>query len=78
MASAMDRWVLAVSEELGLAPDLGDTRLILDMTKDVAHNVDRPAAPGQAAHAGGQVHAGPGGQLGRQLRGELTRLSRAR
>jgi hypothetical protein len=45
VASAMDRWVLAVSEELGLTPNLGDTRLILDLTKEVAHNVDRPAAP---------------------------------
>ena len=45
MASGIDRWVMAVAEDLGLAPNPADTRLILDMTKDVAHNVDRPAAP---------------------------------
>ena len=45
MSSAIDRWVLAVSEDLGLSPNPADTRTILDMTKVVAHNVDRPAAP---------------------------------
>jgi uncharacterized protein DUF6457 len=43
--SGIDRWVMAVSEELGLSAVPSDTRTILDMTKDVAHNVDRPAAP---------------------------------
>jgi hypothetical protein len=45
MSSAIDRWVMAVAEELGVTPNPADTRIILDMTKDVAHNVDRPAAP---------------------------------
>jgi hypothetical protein len=45
MSSAIDRWVMAVAEDLGLTPNPADTRTILDMTKDVAHNVDRPAAP---------------------------------
>jgi hypothetical protein len=45
MSSAIDRWVMAVAEELGVTPNPADTRTILDMTKDVAHNVDRPAAP---------------------------------
>ena len=45
MSSAIDRWVMAVAEDLGLSPNPADTRTILDMTKDVAHNVDRPAAP---------------------------------
>jgi hypothetical protein len=45
MNSAIDRWVMAVSENLGLSPNPADTRTILDMTKVVAHNVDRPAAP---------------------------------
>ena len=45
MSSAIDRWVMAVAEDLGVAPNPADTRTILDMTKDVAHNVDRPAAP---------------------------------
>ena len=45
MSSAIDRWVMAVAEDLGVAPNPADTRTILDMTKVVAHNVDRPAAP---------------------------------
>jgi hypothetical protein len=43
--SGIDRWVMAVSQELGLSAVPSDTRTILEMTKDVAHNVDRPAAP---------------------------------
>jgi hypothetical protein len=43
--NGIDRWVGAVSQELGLSAVPSDTRTILDMTKDVAHNVDRPAAP---------------------------------
>ena len=43
--SAMDRWIMAVSSDLGLDPGTADARAILDMTRDVAHNVDRPAAP---------------------------------
>lgn len=39
----LDEWVTAVSEELGLEPP--DTRLVLDFARDVAHRVDRPAAP---------------------------------
>jgi Domain of unknown function (DUF6457) len=45
--STMDDWTALVVAELGIA-DLvdGDTRdLVLDMTKDVAHGVARPAAP---------------------------------
>jgi hypothetical protein len=45
MSSAIDRWVMAVAEDLGVTPNPADTRTILDLTKDVAHNVDRPAAP---------------------------------
>jgi hypothetical protein len=43
--SGIDRWVGAVSQELGLIAVPSDTRTILDLTKVVAHNVDRPAAP---------------------------------
>ena len=43
--SGIDRWVGSVSQELGLVAVPSDTRTILDMTKIVAHNVDRPAAP---------------------------------
>jgi Domain of unknown function (DUF6457) len=43
--SAMDRWIMTVSADLGLDRGAADARVILDMTRDVAHNVDRPAAP---------------------------------
>ena len=45
--STLDEWTAAVAAELGIA-DLVDDRtrdLVLDMTKDVAHGVARPAAP---------------------------------
>jgi hypothetical protein len=45
--STLDDWTAAVVDERGIA-DLVDGRtrdLVLDMTKDVAHGVARPAAP---------------------------------
>jgi len=39
----LDEWVSAVSLELGLGPV--DTRTVLDLARDVAHRVARPAAP---------------------------------
>ncbi|MFV0253617.1 MAG: NTP transferase domain-containing protein [Beutenbergiaceae bacterium] len=38
-------WVNHVCTELGVDPASVDIRALLDMTKDVAHKVDRPAAP---------------------------------
>jgi len=43
--SPMERWIMAVSSDLGLDPGTADARTILDVTRDVAHNVDRPSAP---------------------------------
>jgi hypothetical protein len=43
--STMDRWVTAVCGELGLDLASVDQRLVLDLARDVAHGVDRPAAP---------------------------------
>jgi hypothetical protein len=39
----LDEWVTAVCEELSL--DCPDVRGVLDFARDVAHRVDRPAAP---------------------------------
>jgi hypothetical protein len=36
---------MAVCSDLGLDPGTADARKILDVTRDVAHNVDRPSAP---------------------------------
>lgn len=43
--SPLDRWTEVVCLEFGLSPESVDVRAILDMARDVAHGVDRPAAP---------------------------------
>ena len=43
--SALDRWAEVVCLEFSLPADSVDVRVILDMARDVAHGVDRPAAP---------------------------------
>jgi hypothetical protein len=59
----VNEWITAAKAELGLDDLAADTHLLLDMTKDVAHNVARPAAPltaflvGYAARAGGGAAA---------------------
>jgi Domain of unknown function (DUF6457) len=41
----LDRWTEVVCLEFGLPSGSVDARTILDMARDVAHGVDRPAAP---------------------------------
>ncbi len=41
----LDDWVAALEAELDVNPDAVDVRLLLDVARDAAHNVDRPAAP---------------------------------
>ncbi|GAA3447306.1 DUF6457 domain-containing protein [Planomonospora venezuelensis] len=38
-------WTALVCEELGIDPAKVDRDMLLDLTKDVAHGVARPAAP---------------------------------
>ena len=40
----MDEWILKVAAALGLEADV-DTEAILDVARDAAHQVMRPAAP---------------------------------
>ncbi|CAL9306479.1 NTP transferase domain-containing protein [Streptomyces olindensis] len=40
----LDEWISAVKDELGIDLDV-DTRALLDLARDAAHGVDRPAAP---------------------------------
>lgn len=40
----LDEWISAVKDELGLDLDV-DTRGLLDLARDAAHGVARPAAP---------------------------------
>jgi hypothetical protein len=43
--STMERWTEAVCAELGIEAGDADLRAVLDLTRDVAHGVARPAAP---------------------------------
>jgi hypothetical protein len=42
---ALDEWLAALAARLGLDADVVPTGLLLDVARDVAHNVARPAAP---------------------------------
>ena len=42
---ALDAWLFALATKLGLDPDDIPVGLLLDVARDVAHNVARPAAP---------------------------------
>jgi hypothetical protein len=43
--SSLDEWTELVCFEFGLPSGSVDARLVLGMARDVAHGVDRPAAP---------------------------------
>jgi len=50
--TSMQRWLDAVCADLGIDPGLADARTILDLAREVAHRVDRPAAPLTARTSG--------------------------
>lgn len=43
--NVLDEWIKAASVELGLGPDDVPRESVLDVARDVAHNVVRPGAP---------------------------------
>ena len=43
--NTLESWTEAVCAELGLDPAVMDTRAVLDIARDAAHQVARPAAP---------------------------------
>jgi Domain of unknown function (DUF6457) len=45
MADVLTAWVAALAEELGVDPAHVDRTLLLDVARDAAHGVARPAAP---------------------------------
>ena len=67
--STLDEWAQAACRELGLDPASLDAKLVLDLARDVAHGVARPAAPLTAYLLGVAV-----GQ-GRPLAGSAARLT---
>jgi hypothetical protein len=48
----LERWVDALAAEFDLDPDVVDIGAVLDLARDAAHNVERPAAPLTAFVAG--------------------------
>ncbi|MEV6419626.1 NTP transferase domain-containing protein [Streptomyces sp. NPDC051662] len=42
--AVLDEWIIAVKDELGIELDV-DTHVLLDLARDAAHGVARPAAP---------------------------------
>ncbi|GAA3202899.1 DUF6457 domain-containing protein [Actinocorallia longicatena] len=68
----MDEWIATACAELGLDPADVDRNLILDMARDVAHGVARPAAPLTAYLLG--VAVGRGGDP-KELAARLSELA---
>lgn len=56
--TTMDDWVAGACAELGLDPERVSTHVVLDLARDVAHQVLRPAAPVTAYLLGLAVGAG--------------------
>jgi hypothetical protein len=56
--STLEQWTAAVCADLGLDPGAADTKAVLDLARDVAHSVARPAAPLTAYLAGVAVGRG--------------------
>ncbi|MFJ8634937.1 NTP transferase domain-containing protein [Streptomyces sp. NPDC093568] len=60
----LDEWISAVKDELGIDLEV-DTKVLLDLARDAAHGVARPAAPlttflvGYAAARAGEGQGGP-------------------
>ncbi len=67
--NTLDEWAKVACRELGLDPASLDAKLVLDLARDVAHGVARPAAPLTAYLVGVAV-----GQ-GRPLAGSAARIS---
>lgn len=70
--TTLDDWTSAACAELGIEPGQVDIRLILDLARVAAHQVDRPAAPVTAFLLG--LAAGAG-QPADQVAARLTALA---
>jgi hypothetical protein len=56
--TVLDDWMASACAELGIDPAAVDIRQILDLARDAAHQVDRPAAPVTAFLLGIAVGSG--------------------
>ncbi len=70
--TTLSTWIDAVCAELGLDRSAVDERALLDLTRKIAHPVDRPAAPVTAFLLGLAVG---GGQPASQAAARLTALA---
>jgi molybdopterin-guanine dinucleotide biosynthesis protein A len=71
---ALDEWAAALREHFGLSEEDLPIALILDLARDVANGVARPAAPFSAFVAG--LVAGRSGGSPDQVRGAVAEISR--
>ena len=69
--TTLERWIDAACADLGVDRASIDERVILDLARDAAHQVDRPAAPVTAFLAGIAVG---GGQSLSDVASRLTAL----
>jgi hypothetical protein len=56
--NTLQSWTEAACAELGIDPAAADVRTVLDLAREVAHQVERPAAPLTAFLLGLAVGAG--------------------
>ncbi|HET9895930.1 MAG TPA: DUF6457 domain-containing protein [Streptosporangiaceae bacterium] len=56
--TVLANWIAAVCADLGIDRSAVDERVILDLARDAAHRVDRPAAPVTAFLLGVAVGTG--------------------
>jgi hypothetical protein len=71
--NVLDDFLRTTCRALGLDPALVDQELILNLTKDVAHNVARPAAPLSAFVVG--LAAGKAGADADAVRAAATKVA---
>jgi len=71
--NVLDEFLRTTCQALGIDPAAVDRDLILDLTKDVAHNVARPAAPLSAFVVG--LAAGKAGGDADAVRAAATKVA---
>ena len=80
----LQEWTDALAKRLGVDLEV-DLKLVLDLARDAAHNVERPAAPVTtflvgyaAARAGGSAHdVAQAAEVARSLSEEVPRVEPA-
>ncbi|MFD7981454.1 DUF6457 domain-containing protein, partial [Streptomyces sp. NPDC059749] len=74
--NVLDEWITAVKDELGIDLDV-DTGLLLDLARDAAHGVARPAAPLTTFLVGYAAASAAGAGGGREAVAEAARKAAA-